>query len=47
VPIRKPVDVAKVLELLAKGCTQKQVCIRLGVSKSAVCNIANGKYGRR
>lgn len=34
----------RVRELLAKGCTQKQVCIRLGYSRSLVSRIANGKY---
>ena len=39
-----PVYVAKVRELLAKGCNQKQVCLRLGYQKSVVSMIANGKY---
>ena len=29
----------RVRQLLEKGCTQKQVSVRLGVSKSAICTI--------
>ena len=43
---RRKVDVARVRELLARGCTQSQVAARLGVAKSAVCQIASGKYGK-
>lgn len=37
-------DVARVKQLLAQGCTPKQVCLRLGVNKSTVSMIAAGKY---
>lgn len=43
-PSVEKVDVARVRELLAQGCTQKQVAQRLGYSKSTVSCIANGKY---
>jgi hypothetical protein len=43
-PFRQPVDVARVQQLLAQGLTQTQVHLRTGVSKNAVCLIANGKY---
>ena len=43
-PFRQPVDVARVKQLLAQGLTQTQVHRRTGVSKNAVCLIANGKY---
>jgi transcriptional regulator with XRE-family HTH domain len=43
-PFRQPVDVARVKQLLAQGLTQTQVHLRTGVSKNAVCLIANGKY---
>ena len=46
-PPRQFVDADRVKRLLAQGLTQKQVCVRLGVSKSVVCNIANGKCGKR
>ena len=41
-PLKANAD--RVRELLANGCTQKQVCIRLGYSKSLVSRIANGKH---
>ena len=43
-PPRQFVDVERVKQLLAQGLTQTQVHKRLGVSKNAVCLIANGKY---
>ena len=43
-PPRQFVDVERVKQLLAQGLTQTQVHRRLGVSKYAVCLIANGKY---
>jgi len=46
-PFRQPVDVARVQQLLAQGLTQIQVHLRTGVSKNAVCLIANGKYPER
>jgi transcriptional regulator with XRE-family HTH domain len=41
-PARNIVDVQRVKELLAKGLTQTQVCLRLGIAKSAVSRIASG-----
>jgi hypothetical protein len=43
-PGRQKINPARVRELLAKGCTQTQVALRLGYPKSSVCLIANGKY---
>jgi transcriptional regulator with XRE-family HTH domain len=42
-PTGKKIDEARVRQLLAQGLTQKQVSLRLGYSKSAVCRIANEK----
>lgn len=36
------VDAVRIRELLAKGCTQKQVCLRLGYSKTSVSKVAKG-----
>jgi hypothetical protein len=41
---RSPVDVDRVRQLLASGCTHKQVSLRLGVSKSVVSMISRGRY---
>jgi hypothetical protein len=41
---RSPVDVARVKQLLAGGCTHKQVSLRLGCSKSVVSIISRGLY---
>jgi transcriptional regulator with XRE-family HTH domain len=46
-PGRRKIDPARVRELLAKGCTQQQAALRLGYPKSAVSQIANGKYTRK
>jgi transcriptional regulator with XRE-family HTH domain len=46
-PQRPSVDVVRVKQLLASGLTQTQVCLRLGVAKSAVSLIANGKRGEK
>jgi transcriptional regulator with XRE-family HTH domain len=46
-PPRQVVDVDRVKQLLSQGLTQTQVHRRLGVSKNAVCLIANGKYQER
>lgn len=43
-PGRRKIEPQRVRELLAKGCTQTQVALRLGYPKSAVSQIANGKY---
>ena len=43
-PGRRKIEPARVLELLAKGCTQQQAALRLGYPKSVVSQIANGKY---
>jgi transcriptional regulator with XRE-family HTH domain len=45
-PGRRKIERQRVLDLLAKGCTQQQVALRLGYPKSAVSQIANGKYGK-
>lgn len=42
-PQRQCIDVDRVKQLLSAGLTQTQVATRLGVAKSAVCLIANGK----
>jgi hypothetical protein len=41
---RSPVDVDRVRQLLASGCTHKQVSLRLGCSKSVVSMISRGRY---
>jgi hypothetical protein len=41
---RSPVDVDRVKQLLAGGCTHKQVSLRLGCSKSVVSMISRGRY---
>ena len=41
---RDAVNVDRIRQLLADGCTQKQVSVRLGVSKGVVSAVANGKY---
>ena len=46
-PSPTKVNADRVRELLAQGCTHKQVCIRLGYSKSVVSRIATGKYEAR
>jgi transcriptional regulator with XRE-family HTH domain len=43
-PGPQPVNVARIKQLLSQGLTQKQVTQRLGVSKSVVSMVANGKY---
>lgn len=43
-PGRRKIEPARVLQLLAKGCTQTQVALRLGYPKSSVSMIASGKY---
>lgn len=44
-PPRQWVDRQRVLELLAKGSTQTQIALRLGISKVAVCNVV--KEGKK
>lgn len=39
-PGRRRIDIARVKQLLAKGLTQNQVALRLGVTKSGVSRIA-------
>lgn len=39
-PAVNKVPVERVKQLLAQGCTQQQVAIRLGVNKTSVCIIA-------
>jgi len=43
-PARRPVPVARVQQLLAEGVPQHAVARRLGVCRTTVCLIANGKY---
>ena len=43
-PAIRAIEPARVMQLLAKGCTQQQAALRLGYPKSAVSQIANGKY---
>ena len=43
-PGRRKIEPQRVRELLAQGCKQTQVARRLGYPKSAVSQIANGKY---
>lgn len=38
-PVNK-IPVHRVKQLLASGCTQTQVALRLGINKSSVCTIA-------
>jgi predicted transcriptional regulator len=45
-PAIRKIEPARVLELIAKGCTQQQVALRLGYAKSAVSSIAKGNYGQ-
>ena len=37
-------NVDRVKQLLAQGMTQQQVSVRMGLSKSVVSKIANGKH---
>jgi transcriptional regulator with XRE-family HTH domain len=39
-PAKNKIDRERVRQLLAQGLTQRQVCLRLGVNKSTVSNIA-------
>jgi hypothetical protein len=39
-PMEKKVSRERVRQLLEQGCTNKQVAIRLGVSRSVICTIA-------
>jgi len=43
-PAIRAIEPSRVMQLLAKGCTQQQAALRLGYPKSAVSQIANGKY---
>ena len=43
-PPRNWVPVDRVKQLLAQGLTARQISDRLGVNKSSVSQIANGKY---
>jgi transcriptional regulator with XRE-family HTH domain len=38
--MEKQISRERVRQLLQQGCTQKQVAMRLGVSKSVICTIA-------
>lgn len=42
--MRHTVDVVRVRQLLAQGCTPAQVAMRINVSKSVVLRIAKDKY---
>ena len=42
-PSRDKVDRERVRQLLAKGLTQAQVCVRLGISRAVVSKVANEK----
>jgi predicted transcriptional regulator len=46
-PSIRKIEPQRVRDLLAKGCTQQQVALRLGYPKSAVSMIASGKYTRK
>ncbi len=39
-PMEKRISRERVRQLLEQGCTNKQVAIRLGVSRSVICTIA-------
>ena len=43
-PGRPPINVARVQQLLAQGVQQKAIAERLGIARSAVSQIAAGKY---
>lgn len=46
-PGRPPINVARVQQLLAEGVQQKAIAQRLGIARSAVSQIAAGKYLRK
>lgn len=46
-PGRPPVNVARVQQLLAQGVRQAAIAARLGIARSAVSQIAAGKYLRK